>query len=117
MRMLMKVSIPMVEGSAAIMDGSLGTTIASILGEMKPEAVYFAEENGARTGYVFLQSGKGIANSGDCGAVVSGLQRQGGIASVDELGRFEKFSAGHGKCGAQVWAHGSFCGRVGSLFR
>jgi len=54
MRMLMKVTLPIVEGNAAVADGSLGTTIGSILSDLKPEAVYFAEENGARTAFVFL---------------------------------------------------------------
>jgi hypothetical protein len=54
MRMLMKVTIPGPEGNAAILDGSLGTTIGSILADLKPEAVYFAEENGARTGFIFV---------------------------------------------------------------
>jgi len=53
MRILMKVTIPGAEGNAAILDGSLGATIGSILNELKPEAVYFAEENGARTGFIF----------------------------------------------------------------
>jgi hypothetical protein len=34
--------------------GTLPRTIESILNEFKPEAAYFAEENGKRTGYVFL---------------------------------------------------------------
>ena len=54
MRMLMKVTLPVVEGNAAVADGTLGSTIASILGDLKPEAVYFAEENGARTAFIFL---------------------------------------------------------------
>ena len=53
MRMLVKVTIPVAEGNAAVVDGSLGATIGSILNELKPEAVYFAEENGARTGFIF----------------------------------------------------------------
>ncbi len=53
MRILMKVTIPGAEGNAAILDGSLAATISSILNELKPEAVYFAEENGARTGFIF----------------------------------------------------------------
>ena len=54
MRMLMKVSIPIAEGNAAVLEGKLGATIGSILNDLKPEAVYFAEENGARTAFIFL---------------------------------------------------------------
>ena len=54
MRCLMKVTLPIAEGNAAIADGTLGSTIGSILADAKPEAVYFAEENGARTGFVFV---------------------------------------------------------------
>jgi hypothetical protein len=53
-RCLMKVTFPVLEGNAAIVDGSLGSTINSILGDLKPEAVYFAEENGARMAFLFV---------------------------------------------------------------
>jgi hypothetical protein len=53
-RCLMKVSIPIVEGNAAIADGSLPSTISSILADLKPEAAYFAEENGARTAFLVV---------------------------------------------------------------
>ena len=52
MRMLMKVTIPGAEGNAAIINGSLGSTIGAILADLKPEAVYFLEENGLRTGII-----------------------------------------------------------------
>jgi hypothetical protein len=52
MRMLMKVNIPVEEGNAAARDGRLGTTIEKILEQIKPEAAYFAEDNGERTGYI-----------------------------------------------------------------
>lgn len=54
MRMLLKVSIPTETGNAAIRNGSLQSTIKTVLEELKPEAAYFAEDNGKRTGYVFF---------------------------------------------------------------
>ena len=38
----------------AVRAGKLGETIKKILDELKPEAAYFAEENGERTGYIFF---------------------------------------------------------------
>src|SRR6266481_7344240 len=54
MRCLLKVSIPVAEGNAAISDGTLGQTIGSILNDLKPEASYFAADNGVRTGFIFF---------------------------------------------------------------
>src|ERR1019366_7651248 len=54
MRMMLKVSIPVQTGNAASANGILGTTIQRILAEIKPEAAYFAEDNGRRTGYILF---------------------------------------------------------------
>jgi len=54
MRCFMKVSIPVEFGNSAAREGTLGSTIESICSEMKPEATYFTDENGQRTGYLFF---------------------------------------------------------------
>ena len=54
MRMILRVSLPVESGNAAVRNGSLGTTIKSIVDNLKAEAAYFAEENGERTGYIFF---------------------------------------------------------------
>jgi hypothetical protein len=54
MRCLLKVAIPVETGNAAISDGSLPKTIDSILADLKPEAAYFAGDNGKRTGFIFF---------------------------------------------------------------
>jgi hypothetical protein len=55
MRFLVKVNIPVEAGNGAVKVGKLGTTIQSILADLKPEAVYFTDDNGQRTAFLFLE--------------------------------------------------------------
>jgi hypothetical protein len=48
MRMLQFVHIPHEQFNTAVRDGTVGPTIQRILDEVKPEAVYFTEQNGTR---------------------------------------------------------------------
>ncbi len=54
MRFLLKVNIPVEAGNEAARSGKLGKTIQAILAEMRPEAVYFTDDNGQRTAFIFL---------------------------------------------------------------
>jgi hypothetical protein len=50
MRMLLRASIPVEDGNAAVKAGTLGSTIERILADLKPEAAYFiADDNGQRS--------------------------------------------------------------------
>jgi hypothetical protein len=51
----MKVNIPGETGNAAAKSGKLGAKIQSILDDLKPEAVYFSDDKGMRTGYLFFE--------------------------------------------------------------
>jgi hypothetical protein len=55
MQFLLKVNIPIEAGNAAAKAGKLGATIQTILADLKPEAVYFTDDNGQRTGFIFLE--------------------------------------------------------------
>jgi hypothetical protein len=54
MRFLLKVTLPVEAGNAAVKAGKLGSTIQAILADIKPEAVYFTDTEGQRTGFIFL---------------------------------------------------------------
>lgn len=49
------MNIPVEAGNGAAKAGKLGTTIQSILADLKPEAVYFTDDNGQRTAFLFLE--------------------------------------------------------------
>jgi len=54
MRMLMKVTLPVEPFNAAVRDGSAGAKMGRILAELKPEAAYFIEDGGKRTGILIV---------------------------------------------------------------
>jgi hypothetical protein len=54
MRFLLKVNIPVEAGNAVAKSGKLGSTIQSILADLKPQAAYFTDDNGQRTAYLIL---------------------------------------------------------------
>ena len=59
MRMLMNVQIPHEAFNEAVKKGTVATTIGRILEEIKPEAVYFTEQNGRRGAVLIVD----VANS------------------------------------------------------
>jgi len=54
MRFLLKVSIPVEAGNAAIKSGSIPKKLQAILTELKPEAAYFAADGGCRGGFIVV---------------------------------------------------------------
>jgi len=54
LRMMLRVTIPVEKGNAAIKDGSLARIIQSALQELKAEAAYFTAMDGMRTGLIFF---------------------------------------------------------------
>ena len=66
MRVMIKAIFPVETANKAITDGSLGDTIGSILGDLKPEAVYFGLQEGARTAFVVVD----VTNSSEIPGLV-----------------------------------------------
>jgi hypothetical protein len=54
MRVLLKVEFPVEAANAAMKAGTMPKTIQSILDEQKPEAAYFLDSNGKRSGLLVL---------------------------------------------------------------
>ena len=53
MRFLLNANIPVEAGNAAAKAGKLGGTIQAILADLQPAAVYFTDEHGQRTAFIF----------------------------------------------------------------
>ena len=54
MRTMMRVTIPVEAGNAAIKSGRLPQVLASTMERIKPEAAYFTADGGSRTAYFFV---------------------------------------------------------------
>jgi hypothetical protein len=54
MRFMLTFRIPMDKGNAWIRQGQVEQTMQSILGDLKPEAAYFGDMDGARGGYLVI---------------------------------------------------------------
>jgi len=55
MRVMMKVEFPVAKANAAMKDGSMPRTLQAILQEQKPEAAYFTDSNGMRSGLFVVE--------------------------------------------------------------
>jgi hypothetical protein len=54
MRMMLKFTLPVEKGNAAIEDGAIARTLESIMTKLKPEAAYFTTFDGKRGGLIFF---------------------------------------------------------------
>jgi hypothetical protein len=54
MRMLLNVKFPHEEFNKVVKDGTVGQKVRHILEDIKPEAVYFTEQNGQRGAIVVI---------------------------------------------------------------
>jgi hypothetical protein len=54
MRCMLKAVMPVETANGAAREGKLGTTIESIVAELKPEAAYFIADEGRRTALIFF---------------------------------------------------------------
>jgi hypothetical protein len=57
MRMMLKVNMATEAANELARQGKLGSTIESILTDLKPEAAYFTDDDGERTGFIFFDLG------------------------------------------------------------
>jgi len=54
MRTMLKFSVPVERGNAAIADGTIAKTLETIMTKLKPEAAYFTAVDGKRGGLIFF---------------------------------------------------------------
>jgi DNA primase len=54
MRMMLQVVMPIETANAAIRAGQFAPFVQKVLADLKPEAAFFTETNGTRSGYIFF---------------------------------------------------------------
>ena len=54
MRMMLKFTLPVEKGNAAVRDGLLERVLESVMNKLKPEAAYFGPFEGKRGGVIFF---------------------------------------------------------------
>ena len=64
MRMMLKVNMATEAANELARQGKLGSTIQSILADLRPEAAYFTDDDGERTGFIFFDLGDSSAIPG-----------------------------------------------------
>ena len=52
MRMMLKFKIPVEKGNEAFKDGTLASTIQTLIQQLEPEAAYFGPDGGKRAGFL-----------------------------------------------------------------
>jgi len=100
MRVLLKVSMPVETANARIKDGSIGQIFQTFMEEHRPEATYFAAENGRRTAFIFMdiQDSSQLPSiaepfflclnaSIECTPVMNGEDLGKGLSAVEEVVR------------------------------
>ena len=90
MRMMMKVGLDTELANEAAREGTLSSTIKSILDDLKPEAAYFVAANGRRTGVVVfdLQDESDIPSVAEPWFLAFGAHIEATPAmTVEDLGR------------------------------
>jgi len=98
MRMMLTVAIPHEPFNTAVRNGTAGATLARILEEMKPEAVYFMEDDGHRQAVLVVNVEKAsqipslaepwfLSFNGDCRFRMVMSPEDLAEAGLDELGK------------------------------
>jgi hypothetical protein len=77
MRILLNVKIPHQPFNAAVKDGTAGSKLSRILEAIKPEAVYFTEQNGQRGAVLIGIAGEHLTGAQRAAALTRALGQEG----------------------------------------